>query len=51
VVNVFSPVTAFTSVNGVTATCAGLIRQFLTAGTRDDGAAAFYRYFIWFIQF
>jgi hypothetical protein len=44
VVNVFSPVTAFTSVNGVTI-LAGATHQFLIAGTRDNGAAAFYRYF------
>jgi hypothetical protein len=44
-VNVFSPVTAFTSVNGVTATRAGATRQFLTAGIRDYGTAVFYRYF------
>jgi hypothetical protein len=46
VVNVFSPVTAFISVNGVATTCAGATRQFLTADIRNSGAAAFYRYFI-----
>jgi len=46
-VNVFSPVTAFTSVNGVAA-LAEATRQFLTAGIRDCGAAAFYSYFIRF---
>jgi hypothetical protein len=47
VVNVFSPVTAFISVNGVT-TLAGATHQFLTAGICYHGAAAFYRYFIRF---
>jgi hypothetical protein len=46
-VSVFSPVTAFTSVNGVTI-LAGATQQFLTAGICYHGAAAFYRYFIWF---
>jgi hypothetical protein len=44
-VNVFSPVTAFTSVNGAAIACAGATRQLLIAGIRYHGAAAFYRYF------
>jgi len=51
VVDVFSPVTVFTSVNEVTAACTEAICQFLTADIRNSGAAAFYRYFTWFIQF
>jgi hypothetical protein len=51
VVDVFSPVTAFISVNGVTAACAEAICKFSTADIRNVGAAAFYRYFTWFIQF
>jgi hypothetical protein len=47
-VNVFSPVTAFTSVNGAAIACAGTARQLLIAGIRYHGAAAFYRYFTWF---
>jgi hypothetical protein len=47
VVDVFSPVTVFTSINGVTA-CAGVICRFSTADIRNSGAAAFYRYFTWF---
>jgi hypothetical protein len=44
VVNVFSPVTAFISVNGVTA-LADANPEILTADIRDSEAAAFYRYF------
>jgi hypothetical protein len=50
-VDVFSPVTVFTSVNGVATTCAGLTDPLLTAATLNNGAAAFYRYFNWYIQF
>jgi hypothetical protein len=51
VVNVFSPVTAFTPVNGVAITCAGVIRRFFTADPHNSGAAGIYRYFNWFSQF
>jgi len=47
-VNVFSPVTAFTSVNGVTTTRAGATSQFLTVSISEYGAAAVYRYFTWY---